>query len=508
MRCPPGALPHGTTIVALKFPGGVVIAGDRRSTQGNMIAGRDVQKVYITDDYTATGIAGTAAIAVEFARLYAVELEHYEKTEGVPLTFRGKVNRLATMVRGNLGAALQGFVALPLLAAYDLDDPDPQAAGRIVSFDAAGGWNIEEEGYQSVGSGSIFAKSSIKKLYSRVVDADSALRVAVEALYDAADDDSATGGPDLVRGIYPTAVILAAEGAEDVAEERIAALAREVIESRSRARYFRSRQCCSVARCAGRFVSFPYFISPEQAMRERSELARKGIARGRSVVALAYSGGVLFVAENPSRSLQKVSELYDRVGFAAVGRFNEFDNLRRGGIQFADTRGYAYDRRDVTGRQLANVYAQTLGTIFTEQAKPYEVELCVAEVAHYGETKPPELYRITYDGSIADEPHFVVMGGTTEPIATALNESYTENARLVRRRQGRGRRAEGRRQRRRLGAAHTGAVDAGGRHPGREPAAPRVPADHRLGTGSASALKRIRTPRSRTATRSWPWPNW
>src|SRR5271166_6130226 len=177
-------------------------------------------------------------------------------------------------------------------------------------------------------------------------------------------------------------------------------------------------------------MSFPYFISPEQAMRERSELARKGIARGRSVVALAYTGGVLFVAENPSRSLQKISELYDRVGFAAAGKFNEFDNLRRGGIQFADTRGYAYDRRDVTGRQLANVYAQTLGTIFTEQAKPYEVELCVAEVAHFGETKPPELYRITYDGSIADEPHFVVMGGTTEPITTALKESYAENADL------------------------------------------------------------------------------
>ncbi|OBH59895.1 proteasome subunit alpha [Mycobacterium sp. E2479] len=177
-------------------------------------------------------------------------------------------------------------------------------------------------------------------------------------------------------------------------------------------------------------MSFPYFISPEQAMRERSELARKGIARGKSVVALVYAGGVLFVAENPSRSLQKISELYDRVGFAAAGKFNEFDNLRRGGIQFADTRGYAYDRRDVTGRQLANVYAQTLGTIFTEQAKPYEVELCVAEVAHYGETKPPELYRITYDGSIADEPHFVVMGGTTEPIATALKESYAENADL------------------------------------------------------------------------------
>ena len=165
-----------------------------------MIAGRDVQKVYITDDYTATGIAGTAAIAVEFARLYAVELEHYEKLEGVPLTFAGKVNRLAIMVRGNLGAAMQGLVALPLLAGFDIDDPDPEKAGRIVSFDAAGGWNLEEEGYQSVGSGSIFAKSSIKKLYSQVTDADSALRVAVEALYDAADDDSATGDPTWSAG--------------------------------------------------------------------------------------------------------------------------------------------------------------------------------------------------------------------------------------------------------------------------------------------------------------------
>jgi proteasome beta subunit len=235
---PTNALPHGTTIVALKFPGGVLIAGDRRSTQGNMIAGRDVQKIHVTDDYTATGIAGTAAIAVEFARLYAVELEHYEKLEGVALTFAGKVNRLAIMVRGNLGAALQGFIALPLLVGYDLDDPNGDNAGRIVSFDAAGGWNLELEGYQSVGSGSIFAKSSMKKLYARVTDAESALRVAVEALYDAADDDSATGGPDLVRGIYPTAVVIQAEGAEEISEERIAELARDVIENRSRADSF------------------------------------------------------------------------------------------------------------------------------------------------------------------------------------------------------------------------------------------------------------------------------
>jgi len=228
------SLPHGTTIVALRYPGGVLIAGDRRSTQGNMIAGRDVQKVYITDDYTATGIAGTAALAVEFARLYAVELEHYEKLEGVPMTFAGKVNRLAIMVRGNLGAALQGFVALPLLIGYDLDDSDTNAAGRIVSFDAAGGWHIEEEGYQAVGSGSLFAKSSMKKLYPAVADADSALKVAVESLYDAADDDSATGGPDLVRGIFPTAVTIDANGAQEVTGERIERLAREVIAVRTR----------------------------------------------------------------------------------------------------------------------------------------------------------------------------------------------------------------------------------------------------------------------------------
>jgi len=235
---PSDAVPHGTTIVALKFPGGVVMAGDRRATQGHMIASRDVQKVYITDDYTVTGIAGTAAIAVEFARLYAVELEHYEKLEGVALTFPGKVNRLATMVRGNLGAALQGFVALPLLAGYDLDDPNPEGAGRIVSFDAAGGHNLEEEGYQSVGSGSIFAKSSMKKLYSQVTDADSALRVAIEALYDAADDDSATGGPDLVRGIFPTAVVITADGAVEIAEQQIADMCREIIQNRSRADTF------------------------------------------------------------------------------------------------------------------------------------------------------------------------------------------------------------------------------------------------------------------------------
>ena len=235
-------------------------------------------------------------------------------------------------------------------------------------------------------------------------------------------------------------------------------------------------------------MSFPYFISPEQAMRERSELARKGIARGRSVLALTYSGGVLFVAENPSRSLYKISELYDRVGFAAVGRFNEFDNLRRGGIQFADTRGYAYDRRDVTGRQLANVYAQTLGTIFTEQAKPYEVELCVAEVAHFGESKAPELYRITYDGSINDEPNFVVMGGIHRSDHRGAQGVLPGKRVTGAGGQNRGQGAE--QSLRRVGvqrAPHPRGLDARGGGPRSEPAAPGVSPHHRPGTGSASA---------------------
>ncbi|OZE74333.1 proteasome subunit alpha [Rhodococcus sp. 15-649-2-2] len=171
-------------------------------------------------------------------------------------------------------------------------------------------------------------------------------------------------------------------------------------------------------------MTMPYYASAEQIMRDRSELARKGIGRGRSVIALTYADGVLFVAENRSTALHKVSELYDRIGFAAVGKYNEFENLRKAGIQHADIKGYTYDRRDVTGRSLAKTYAQALGTIFTEQLKPYEVEICVAEVSHQDEPMATQLYRITYDGSIVDEQDFVVMGGTTEPIVAALKDTY------------------------------------------------------------------------------------
>ncbi|WP_024804820.1 proteasome subunit alpha [Nocardia sp. BMG51109] len=171
-------------------------------------------------------------------------------------------------------------------------------------------------------------------------------------------------------------------------------------------------------------MTLPYYASAEQIMRDKTELARKGIARGRSVVALVYEKGVLFVAENPSATLHKVSELYDRVGFAAVGKYNEFESLRRGGIVQADIRGYQYDRRDVTGRAMANLYAQALGGIFTDQLKPYEVEICIAEVGYPERDPDAVLYRINFDGSIVDERDYVVMGGNTEPIVTALKDTY------------------------------------------------------------------------------------
>jgi proteasome alpha subunit len=169
-------------------------------------------------------------------------------------------------------------------------------------------------------------------------------------------------------------------------------------------------------------MSMPFYVSPEQLMKDRADYARKGIARGRSVVVLSYEGGIAFVAENPSRALHKVSEIYDRIAFAAVGKYNEFENLRVAGVRYADLRGYSYDRSDVTARGLANAYAQTLGTVFTQESKPYEVEIVVAEVGRTPEQD--QMYRLTYDGSVADERGFVAMGGQAEQIATGLNTRW------------------------------------------------------------------------------------
>ncbi len=173
----------------------------------------------------------------------------------------------------------------------------------------------------------------------------------------------------------------------------------------------------------------PFYVSPEQMMKDRADFARKGIARGRSVVAVQYADGILFVSENPSQALHKVSEIYDRIAFAAVGRYNEFENLRIAGVRLADMRGYAYDRRDVTGRGLANAYAQTLGTIFSSGGeKPYEVEIFVAEIGDVA--ADDQLYRLTYDGQVADEHGFAVMGGAADVVAGHLREHYVAGSSL------------------------------------------------------------------------------
>src|SRR3954470_7503647 len=172
----------------------------------------------------------------------------------------------------------------------------------------------------------------------------------------------------------------------------------------------------------------PFYVSPAQVMRDKAEYARKGIARGRSCVALQYAGGILLVAPNPSSALHKISEIYDRIGFAAVGRYNEYENLRKAGVTYADITGYQFDRHDVTARGIANWYAQTLGTIFTDQLKPFEVEIVVAEVA----AKPADdqIYRITFDGSVTDEPGFVAFGGQADQVSAALKERYADNMSL------------------------------------------------------------------------------
>lgn len=225
-------IPHGTTLVALTFSGGVLLAGDRRATAGNMIAQRDIEKVFVTDSYSAAGIAGVAGLGVELIRLYTLDLEHYEKIEGVALSLDGKVNKLSGMVRANLGAAMQGLAAIPLFVGFDTDAADPARAGRIVSFDITGS-KSEEQGFTAVGSGSLFARSALKKTHNPDADEAGAIRAAVEALYDAADDDTATGMPDVSRNIFPVVItITAAEGAVRHPDEQIGEVARAVLADR------------------------------------------------------------------------------------------------------------------------------------------------------------------------------------------------------------------------------------------------------------------------------------
>jgi proteasome beta subunit len=236
MRKDPGAgggtgleLEHGTTIVAATFAEGVVLAGDRRATMANMISKRDVRKVFRTDEYSAAGVAGAWSIAVEMMRLFQVELEHYEKMEGRPLALVGKANRLAAMIRGNLGAAMQGLAVVPLFVGYDED----AGIGRIFSYDVAGGPS-EERPFYAIGSGSVFARGSLKKLYTENMPVRDAVLACVHALYDAADDDSATGGPDLTRQIFPVIATVTRDGFAWVPDGESEEYARMVVEERLR----------------------------------------------------------------------------------------------------------------------------------------------------------------------------------------------------------------------------------------------------------------------------------
>ena len=222
-------LPHGTTIVTAVCDGGVVMAGDRRATAGNMIAQRDMEKVFRTDEYSCVGISGVAGVGVDMVRLFAVELEHYEKLEGRSLSLEGKANRLAGFVKSNLGVAMQGLVAVPLLAGYD----EETGQGRIFSFDVAGG-KYPEQRFATIGSGSMFARGSLKKLYRDGMNPQDVVLALMQALYDAADDDSATGGPDMSRRIYPIVATVTADGFQQLSEEEAGRYAEAVVNERMR----------------------------------------------------------------------------------------------------------------------------------------------------------------------------------------------------------------------------------------------------------------------------------
>jgi proteasome beta subunit len=222
-------LPHATTIVAVACERGVVLAGDRRSTAGSMIAKRDVEKVFRSDEFSAVGFAGVASMGIEFVRLFQVELEHYEKMEGRSLSLDGKANRLATMIRANLGGAMQGLAVVPLFVGYD----EETGVGRIFSYDVAGG-PYEEHRFHSIGSGSVFARGSLKKLYTDGMSARDAVLAGVQALYDAADDDSATGGPDLTRRIFPVVATVTGDGFRRLPDTEAAEYAQQVVEGRMR----------------------------------------------------------------------------------------------------------------------------------------------------------------------------------------------------------------------------------------------------------------------------------
>ena len=382
----PVQAPHGTTVVALRYADGVVMAGDRRATAGNIIAHHAMQKVFPADRFSAVAIAGTAGMAIEMVRLFQVQLEHYEKVEGATLSLEGKANQLAQMVRQHLPLAMQGLAVVPLFAGFDT----ARGTGRIFNYDVTGG-HYEDTDFQATGSGGRDARSTIKLGWreglaprrGRRPGDPVALRRRRRGLRHRRSRPGARHLPDHRRG------------------------GRRGLPGGARGRGGRALRRVDRPQASGAcVVSMPYYVAPEQVMKDRAEYAQKGIARGRSLVATTYDVGIAIVAENPSRSLHKISEIYDRIAFGGVGKYNEYDQLRVAGVRHADTKGYAYSREDVDARSLANLYAQYLGNVFTHEMKPLEVEILVAELGD-GEN---QLYHIAYEGTITDEDRFAVLG--------------------------------------------------------------------------------------------------
>lgn len=230
VRAAPDRFPHGTTVLALTYRDGVLIAGDRRATMGNLIAQRDLEKVHPADDHTAVAFAGTVGLALDMVKLYQVELTHFEKIEGAPMSLNAKARRLANMIRQNLGQAMQGLAVVPLLTGYDHTADDGEQ-GRIFSFDVAGGL-YEKRDFHAEGSGSPYARGALKKLFQRGMSRSDAALAALQALWDAADDDSATGGPDLNRRIFPIVSVITEDGFERLPESETEQLTREMVERR------------------------------------------------------------------------------------------------------------------------------------------------------------------------------------------------------------------------------------------------------------------------------------
>ena len=346
----------------MRYADGVVMAGDRRATAGNLISHRTMDKVVEADRYSGVAIAGAAGPAMEMVRLFQLQLEHYEKVEGTALSLEGKANQLSMMIRGNLQAAMMGLAVVPIFAGYDLR----RQVGRLWAYDVTGG-RYEEREYVATGLGQPARRHGDQgRLPRRRSIARDAVDLVCRALWEAADADSRHRRARLAARHLPD------RRHDHRRRLRRASTTTSWPTLRLRRRHRRRR-------CAAR-MTMPFYVAPEQVMKDRADYARKGIARGRALVAMRYADGIAIVAENSSETLRKISEIYDRIAFAGVGRYNEFDQLRVAGVRAADLKGFQYSRDDVDARSLANQYAQILGQIFTHEMKPMEVEILVAEV--------------------------------------------------------------------------------------------------------------------------------